>query len=233
MEQRSHPGWLLYLAAAILALSVFLSGSRAGMVICIGLIAVWSWMALAPPHRSSRYHRTRLSPARLGPILVPVLLVTGALIHFGLDPVATELHKAGEVPSQLSMRAATYGATLRMFTDRFFYGIGVGGFAYAFPYYQPDTLPGYYSHAHCDWLEYLSELGIVGSSLLVALVYTVLRPPAGTERSPYAAGFGLGLSGVALHAIFDFPLHIPAIALVTTVWTALLYAPPVQPCTRT
>ncbi len=73
-------------------------------------------------------------------------------------------------------------------------------------------------HVHDDWLEWCVETGIVGMLLGAAAMVLVLR---WGPRRWGAAGrsLELGLLGVGVHALVEFPLQIPAVAMaVAGVW---------------
>ncbi len=98
------------------------------------------------------------------------------------------------------------------------FGTGLGTFAAVYPAYESREGPeGLLTHAHNDYLEFLSELGLAGGALLLGLVgwlavraFVVWK----ARRSPEAKGLALGgivaLAGAAVHAVTDFNLHIPA-----------------------
>jgi O-antigen ligase len=72
-------------------------------------------------------------------------------------------------------------------------------------------------HAHNDFLEYLSELGLVGFGLLfggIAAMTLVTFPVWRTRRNPEVKGLGLGgivaIVGILIHSFTDFNLQIPA-----------------------
>jgi O-antigen ligase len=129
-----------------------------------------------------------------------------------------------------------------MLGDRWAAGTGAGTFACAFPYYQPPALTGlYFRYAHNDWLEYPTELGAIGTALLAWLVGAVLWPVrvrGGQGDAPSASdgrgrhrrstwrryerrGIALALAGMSIHALVDFPLHIPATLLTASALAGL------------
>jgi O-antigen ligase len=211
----SHPGVLLYVVAAILLLSVLVCSSRFGSAVALALVGLCGWGEL----RSARDPRRRRSFA------------VGAAVVLGAFCLATVA-----IPStnQIRDRWQVCHATMRMAQDRWLFGTGAGTFAEAFPYYKPHTLEGFYRYAHNDYLQYLAELGVVGALLLAATVaagagrgaWTVFARSSrsGPLHTRERRGIALALGGVAVHAGVDFPLHIPAIAMLACVWLGLLRA---------
>lgn len=224
-SHKSHPGYLFYFMAAVMIVSVVMSKSRAGIVICLLLTASWLFLCWRIHHGETRG------------LLVPVglLAVTASVILVWIDtaPIETKLARLQDVPEELTgsgQRAGAYRGTLAMFCDRWFLGIGAGTFAAVFPYYQPPDVIGSWQYAHCDWLQYLAELGIVGSGILVAVGIAASRrrqsaTPAHEHRSSRSMtrhAVTLALGGLGLHAVVDFPLHIAGVTTLAVVYFALL-----------
>jgi O-antigen ligase len=103
-------------------------------------------------------------------------------------------------------------------------GTGLGTFASVYPAYEESSLSGHLSHAHNDYLEYLSELGVVGMILLSGgiafmvvssfLIWRVRRHP---EVKGLAMGSIVAIVVILIHSIADFNLHIPANMVLFTV----------------
>ena len=136
-------------------------------------------------------------------------------------------------------RPIAYQATFAMFQDHWVYGTGAGTFHRAFPYYQPAYLAGFWPYAHSDWLQWIAELGVLGSVLAVMAIggvlqgcvrsYRHLREHASEgsrshiSRRHFLPALGIGVAGVAMHACVDFPLHIPGVAILAVASWALIY----------
>jgi tetratricopeptide (TPR) repeat protein len=106
-------------------------------------------------------------------------------------------------------RVATWALGLRTVLQFWLTGVGGGNFGVAI---QPGlTTYAGWAHAHDDWVEWLVEFGLLG---VFALLFAVmrLRPRASrwTGRSDIAT---IGIVGVGVHALVDFPLQIPALAM--------------------
>lgn len=119
-------------------------------------------------------------------------------------------------------RLSVQGAVLGMVPDRWVTGFGAGTFEKAFPYYQPRSLPGSYRHAHNEYTEGLVEFGLVGTGLILWLVWSACCRPvrdgrwvglSGWER----AGIWIALGGLLVHALSDFPFTTPAAGVLTAV----------------
>jgi O-antigen ligase len=227
--RRSHPGFALYLVAAVLALSIIASGSRAGTAICAASLLSWLMFEVHEAFRGS----ARRGGWLVLSTLVPLLVVGVLLFSMGDSRFRTEFESAGGMTSGLAGRRSLLFACLAMFRDRWIAGSGAGTFACAFPYYQPASLGGlFFKYAHNDWLQCAIELGLVGCLLLGAFMLALLAPAwkewrhLTRARRPLTrryelVGFALALVALSLHALVDFPLRIPAVALVGCVWVGL------------
>lgn len=243
--ERSHPGYLLYLCAGVLLVSIALSGSRAGVAVAILVLATWGAMeAWSGPQAGSRGRRLAL-------LALPVGVALGLLLLAGTQGISVDLRSSRGLSVGLAARWDATQAVLRSFAERWAGGTGAGTFACAFPYYKPDSLAKwFFRYAHNDWLQYLSELGAVGFALLSALglgaAWPLLRrqmkgqarrpqdgagcraraaqgapPDSRTLRRYERRAYTLGLCAVGLHGAIDFPMHIPAIALLATALVGL------------
>ena len=83
-------------------------------------------------------------------------------------------------------------------------------------------------HAHNDYLEFLSELGIVGMMLLLGgILYMFMKSFAVWRKRRHPEVKGLGLGGILaticilIHSFTDFNLHIPANMLLFSVVLSL------------
>ena len=121
-------------------------------------------------------------------------------------------------------RVEAAGATFDLFRRFPLTGSGLGTFQAAFPLVQPPTIPGFWRHAHADWIEFLATTGVLGALILAAGLFfygrrlrQVIRH--GERSEDRAAGLAaLGaLVAVAIHSCADFGLTMPANALALAV----------------
>jgi O-antigen ligase len=99
------------------------------------------------------------------------------------------------------------------------FGVGWNAFATAYPWYR--TLPGpdWVGEAHNEYLQALTDGGVVGAGLALGLLAVALRGAIAQARaSPLGLGLLGALVGLALNALADFSWQIPANA---ATWTAL------------
>ena len=200
------------LALVLMLAAVALSLSRGGLVALAGGAALFLALRLA---RSPRLAR-----------LTGVVLVAGGVIAlvawFGADRVKARLATVIDGRAAREDRIPLWSRVMPLAAEYPILGSGYG----TFDYLEPTTRTtgedsGYrYEHAHNDYLEALLEGGVVrlGLSLLALGLVIWLGARAFLRGGDGLALGGLfGVAAVAVHSFFDFGLHIPAIAVLTTV----------------
>ena len=107
--------------------------------------------------------------------------------------------------------------TVNMIGDFPLTGTGLGTFAFVYPAYEKETIYAVLIHAHNDWLEYFSELGLIGMFFLlggVLFLFVQSFMMWKIRRNAEIKGLGLGglvaMMVLGVHSIMDFNLHIPA-----------------------
>jgi hypothetical protein len=86
-------------------------------------------------------------------------------------------------------------------------------------YYMPEGSGGWYREAHNDYLQMAVEGGGAGFAILVWGAWAVLR------RHRNAPWILAALGGVMLHSLVDFPMQIPAVAMLFVTLAALPASP--------
>lgn len=96
-------------------------------------------------------------------------------------------------------------------------GTGLGSFDTVFPQYQTFPTDLAWTHAHNDYVEVLTETGIVGGMiiLLALIMFGWLAFRNLPERTKNVQGWiqlgaTVGCCGLLIHSFADFNLHIPA-----------------------
>ena len=100
------------------------------------------------------------------------------------------------------------------------FGVGPGGFRYAFPHFQTVGLLGTYNNPHQEPIALLTELGLVGiapiffAAALIVRRLTRLRSVLSTTDHTQTAGLIAALAMPILHSFGDFPLRTPSTAFI-------------------
>lgn len=118
----------------------------------------------------------------------------------------------------------------QMWRDHPWWGVGPGLFDARFDQYRPEGFQLRPDHAHCDYLELLTDWGLAGGIIVLAgigifIVGLIQSWPhvrreendfgsAMSSRYAFFLGAVSGLFALAVHSLVDFNLHITADALV-------------------
>lgn len=222
--------WVVLLFVLIAALLSSLSRAA----IAIGLLTLLASAFLLP-------QRQRLRDGVFRALLATAGLVALALVAGGLDWL--DRFDASVLGTDAAFRRLNRDLTWAAALDVWPVGAGLGSFATVFPHYQAEVFSYYFvEHAHSDFLQWLMETGLPGLlvaalalALVAARVVTLVRDRAGAgrwrEADRVSVAAGLGLLALALHAWVDFPLHIPANAMLGAFLLGVLLrsAPPGPP----
>lgn len=168
-----------YWLAGLVALPLFMSENRAGIIAFVICLAVWI----------GAERRRGLGLLLLGACIVPAYLA-----------VTKGLHPWDSIPQRLDIwKGMLPGLT--------FFGHGIGQFYTQFPIYSDLSSGGAQvwvmtAHAHNDGLEFLFELGVPGIAVLGGLVWLVYRQGQFAELLALAAIGLTALVGFPLHEPF-------------------------------
>lgn len=154
---------------------------------------------------------------------------------FGVDQVAkriqqTEITTNTDNPLPTEDRDEVGRLASHYAKDYWLTGSGGGTFYVVFPTYANQSIVGFYDHAHNDYLQLLTETGVIGLSLcsLIVLLATVqallaLRRRKNPLMRGTAFGVTLAICWLAIHSTVDFNMQIPANALTMTIILALAW----------
>ena len=163
--------------------------------------------------------------------LVAVMVV--GIVWVGGDHLVSNI---GDVSSEISpdvrdsqgvTRNEIWRASWKMFTAHPMLGVGLGGYWIAITAYHDASGTMTPQEAHNDYLELLASGGIVGFAIGICFVVAVVRRARqnleSEDRFQRAVCFAaiLGLTGVAVHSLVDFGLHVLVNALIFMVLVML------------
>lgn len=222
--------WAWGLAVFVLVVTILLTTSRTG--IATGLLTLLlSVMLLSSRSKGGRW-------GGIWRYVLALALVVVALLSGGLDWV--ERFDAARLAADDAARALTREATWQGALAFWPLGSGLGSYAWVFPRFQSPEVGQYWLDlAHNDYLQALMEtgaLGLLAMALALALVgrraLQLFRAGRGNWSSAdrLAVACGLGLLATLLHAWVDYPLRIPANAMLAAfLLGVLLRETPVEP----
>ena len=216
---------LVYLALSLpLWAALVLANSRGGLFAMLGLslFLASAWGAGA---RAGAGRPLGSRPARAALLCGLLLFALIGTVWMGGDPLVTRLETVpGEVRGDVgsregSSRAEIWRATWSLVKDHPLAGVGFGGYWAAIPQYHEASGEATPQEAHNDYLELLASGGLLGLLpavwFLAAFARRARRAWGDSPGYRRAACLGAlaGLSGVALHSLVDFGLHVTANAL--------------------
>jgi len=212
----------LFLAIVILA-ALILSRSRMGII--SALVSLVAILALAGT--------STVGPrARAAVAAVFFLGVLGLVVWIGSDPVMSRFETLGqEYNLSGQSRVSIWHDTLGLIRQHPFLGTGLGSFFVAYTSVQTAFLNLLVEHAHCDYLEVATELGLPGAILVFGSIFWVLAQSArryGKLEKRFDKAVSLACIGsigaILVHSLADFNLYIPANALVFTMILAMAWS---------
>jgi O-antigen ligase len=119
--------------------------------------------------------------------------------------------------------------SIKLIKENILLGTGSGTFYTSFPRVRDqETGPRFYDHAHNDYIEFLSDRGILGTLPLLFFIFISFFTACKAmlkrkQKVMKASSFGCIMSTLALaiHSTVDFNLHIPANAMLFILCAAL------------
>jgi O-antigen ligase len=218
------------IAAAIMAVTVFLSGSRGGMIaISIELVA-FAFLSLHQGVTLFRHKYGKWVAFGIAAFaVVLVLWVGGNELTSRVSSIATETH------TELSggMRLSIDRDAFRMFRNKPVLGWGLGTFPTVYPRFRSFYTNFFVNQAHNDYLQLLSETGLLGFGMMAWFLVVLYRHALRKMRNWMSDVSGavtlaciLGVTGILVHSLLDFNLQVPANAALYYVLCTIAAAPP-------
>jgi O-antigen ligase len=206
--------------------------SRAGWASAVaGLLIV---LLILIGHRNHR----KFAALALGLLVAAGALCVTHLLSQTVTYSQRMLTNEGKINLDVFVRMKLWLAARQMWFDHFWWGVGPAHFDWRFNEYRPQAIqlrPGW---VHCDYLNLVTDWGMVGGLIVLAGIILVLvgigRTWGRVRSSEKDFGTGLsnrfafflgalgGLTALAVHSCVDFNLHVPADALLAATLLALL-----------
>ncbi len=198
----------LFVVSLTIFVAIIFSFSRTGLITSFAMVVLFGIFG------SLGSLRRFVGFLSLGFGTLAVLLITGT--WRALRIVANRFEVIEE-----SYRLAAWEGTYDLFQSSPFVGIGLGGLVDNISRFLPIPIKEVFDHTHNEPLEILAEGGVIYAGLFAIglLIYLKTVIPAWFKRrDPLARGLGwgclVGASAVFLFSFVEFPLRMPANALV-------------------
>jgi len=202
--------FLVALFALVPIVALLLSASRGGIISFAVQMVILFLLLLV--------RRIRSRHVLVGGLVV--LCAVLAVSWIGVQQVLERFSGMQTMEVSGGKRAAMFQDTWRLFLDHPLLGTGLGTFEMVFPPYDSLYDGKIVNHAHNDYVEALAETGIVGGLCCAWFVgFVLLNSLKGWAELGTSFGSALNLSGliacsgILVHSLTDFNLHIPANAL--------------------
>jgi O-antigen ligase len=203
---------LLYVTAiGLMGIALLLSGSRGGL---ISLLAeIFFLVILTTKTKSYGQFAVKIAFA----VLLVATIVVGAIL-IGGESSLTRFAETATSQDFSTNRTHIWSVTMAVIKNNLPFGAGLGALGVA---YTPfDSLNGFerVEQAHNDYLQILADAGIVGFLIGAFFVYKLFRTglknakTSDTFRRGVCVGALAGCFAILVHSLFDFVLHITAVA---------------------
>jgi O-antigen ligase len=214
------------IAAAVMVGTIFLSGSRGGMLAIFVELAILGILL----SRQKKEVRIALGVVGFAVVLVSLLIwLGGKELTTRVTSIPTEAR--GEISG--GMRLNIDRDATKMFAHRPLLGWGLGTFPVVYPQFRSFYTNFFVNEAHNDYLQLLAEMGLLGFSTMAWLLWIVFRQVrrkthewTSDVSGAVTLASALGVLGILVHSLVDFNLQIPANAALFYVFCAIAGAPP-------
>src|ERR1700729_3101095 len=193
---------LVAFCAVLMASTIFLSGSRGGMLAFVLEMVLFAALTLGK----------RRSPRIALGLTAVCVLILALLIFLGKGQV---LGRLGDLSPGIRLNITK--DSLRMFSQRPIWGWGLGTFPTVYPSFRSFYTNLFVNEAHNDYAQLLVETGLLGFALMLWFVISFLRQGMPTSRrwefkwdGAVSLAALLGCTGILFHSFVDFNLQIPA-----------------------
>jgi len=201
--------WVPAFAAVLMASTIFLSGSRGGMIAFLAQMLVLGTVLASNKNR----HSTWTVFAVLLVIAVLIFWVGGQALVSRIGSIRPNTRSDLDV----SMRLKIDSDALRMFAKKPVLGWGLGTFPVVYPQFRSFYTDQSINHAHNDHLQFLVETGLLGLATIAWFVFTLYRAALKKIRDwdsnlngAVALAALVGCTGILVHSFLDSNLQVPA-----------------------
>lgn len=202
--------WAAASAAALMGATIFLSGSRGGMMAFAMQLTVLLYFLF-------RERRNEGTGVLLGGFL---LLSLTAVAWIGGNNVSERIATLGGAHAHEltnDIRLNIDRDTAVMFTKRPILGWGLGTFEDVYPQFRSFYTSMFVDKAHNDYLQFAAETGLLGFLAAAWLIWTALRK-AWSKTHKWTSDINgvvavatiVAIAGILVHSLVDFNMQIPA-----------------------
>ena len=210
--------WLLVVVIGLCAASVFVSLTRGGMISMLAAIALTTLL-----------FASRQSCRSYGWIMVVmVFFAFTCILYIGFDAVYDRLASLRDFDKAENFRLQILKDIAIAWTIFPIFGTGLGTHSVVYPMFDRSTITALATHAENEYAQVLEETGLLGLGQLIIFGVIVwsscIRNSRSTRQPIRLAAYGLcfGIFAILIHSLSDFGQHLPANAMLTAIFCALL-----------
>jgi O-antigen ligase len=219
--------------AALMAGSIFLSGSRGGMAAFVAQMVVLA--VLLVRKRDGSWKQPLMLAGFLAVVIVFLVWMGGNELTRRLASIHSEARE--EISGGVRLTIDRDG--LRMLLKKPILGWGLGTFPTVYPEFRSFYTTFFVNQAHNDYVQLLVETGLAGFSIAIWFLVLVFRQASSKLKNWTETATGamtvaalLGCIGILVHSFFDFNLQIPANAALFYVLCIIAASAPLQESQR-
>ena len=213
------PKAILRLTLVIMVVALVMTRSRMGNTAFFVSLLVAGAVGLA----LSR-HAPRSTVILIASLIVIDILIVGT--WFGVERTLKRIEETTVQQVEERVDPAIYA--VQIFQDYALFGTGGGTFYTSYTRYRGHDIDAYFDHVHNDYVQFLTETGAIGITLMGLLVLSSLVCAVlaqARRRDPLARGVAfavvMAVTAIGIHSTVDFNLQIPANAFIFVIVLAL------------
>ncbi len=217
-------------AATLMGVALIMTNSRGGMI-SLGTEILFLGVIAGPGLRRGqsrpREQRVRAALIRAGLAFALIIALIGGALAFGGSDALMRLLGTPTAADPTTGRAHFWSVAVDVIKAYPIVGSGLGSFGVIYTRYDSRNGSFRLEQAHNDYLQALTDGGIIGGALGLAFIVILFRKGFTRRetddkfRRGVATGALAGCFAVLVHSFFDFTLHTTANALLFLILAAL------------
>ncbi len=218
-SSQARPLWLFILFIVLGTASIVASLSRGGILSML-VASVLTILLLG--------YQRRMLKGRGWFMAVMVLGSFVCVVYIGFDAIIDRLATLTDMRTAQGGRWEMVQNTWTAWREFLFLGSGLGTYEVVYPLYDTAGTSALATHAENEYMQMAVETGAIGllmTLLFLGIVfyqYVRCLRHENVSQCMIAYGLGYGLVAVAVHSFTDFGQHLPANAVLSTVFCALV-----------
>lgn len=218
--------------AGLMGVALIMTNSRGALISLVAeILFLTATMGFHRRHKKrepeERKTGIRSASVKAGLALALIVALLGGVVLLGGEEALSRIVGSVNADDPTTGRAQFWTVTVEIIKNHPLIGTGLGAFGVVYTGYDPRNGLYRLEQAHNDYLQILSDAGIVGAAIGLFFVISLFRIGFARRdsrddfRRGVATGALAGCFAVLVHSFFDFTLHTPSNALLFLVMAAL------------